>query len=383
VTDDDVRRLRLRAQGLDGALTVAAAGEPAVVETLRRLAGVQAQYADAAALAVRARATGPGGPTAADVETARVRARSVVRTWCQRGTLQLLASEDVDLVLPLVGPGFVRQGRGRLARLGLDERRAADAVAALGDLLASRGPSTRDEIVERLAARGIPLAGQARPHLLRRAALEGAICFGPDRDGEPTYVRLDDWLPARRRASRARPAALAELAGRYLAGHGPAGPEDMAAWSGLPLGEARAAFRAIGGDLIEVEAAGRRAWLPADRRGWLDEPARARPDDRPDRPPVVRLVSGYDPYLLDYRGRDLAVPSEHAGRVWPGGGLLHPTVLVDGLAAGTWRMRRRRGPVDVLVEPFGTLPDGARPALEREVADLGRFLGAETRLVAP
>jgi hypothetical protein len=82
--------------------------------------------------------------------------------------------------------------------------------------------------------------------------------------------------------------------------------------------------------------------------------------------PVVRLLPAFDTYLLGYRSREHAVAAEHASRVWPGGGWIHPVVLVDGRAAGTWRVRGGR----VAVEPFGPLPDGARA----EAADVERFL---------
>jgi len=49
---------------------------------LRAVGGLQAQDAGAAALGVRARST---GPTAAQVERARVESRTIVRTWAMRG----------------------------------------------------------------------------------------------------------------------------------------------------------------------------------------------------------------------------------------------------------------------------------------------------------
>src|SRR5919202_160971 len=84
---DQVRRLCLRAQRLDP--RPAAAG---VAQVVREVCGVQAQDPAAAALAVRARGA---GLTAAGVERARVEERSVVRTWCMRGTLHLVATEDL------------------------------------------------------------------------------------------------------------------------------------------------------------------------------------------------------------------------------------------------------------------------------------------------
>ncbi len=131
----------------------------------------------------------------------------------------------------------------------------------------------------------------------------------------------------------------------------------------------------VHGFRLELEAAGRRAWLPRRLGAWLDELRQP-----PEGPPLVRLVAGYDPYLLGYRRRDLAVPPRHARRIHPGGGLLHPALLVDGLALGTWRSKRRGTRVEVAVEPFGALAANVDRVIDDEVEDLGRFLGlAATR----
>lgn len=364
LSPDQLRRLRLRAQRLDPRFRGdAAAG---VVGVVRALVGVQAQEPAAAALAVRARVA---GLVATDVERARVDERAVVRTWCLRGTLHLLATDDLGWLLPLLGPGFMRGTRRRRAELGLDEATTARGVALLRDALAAAGPLTRAEIVERLGARGLRLEGQSAPHLLGYAALAGVVCCGPDRDGKPTYVLLDDW--ADRGRALPREAALAKLARRYVAAYGPARPEDLAAWSGLPLGEARAGWAAIAGELREVAVAGTAAWLPAAHASWPDEP--------PAPAMSVRLVPGYDPYLLGYRGREFAVAPEHARRVHPGGGLLRPTLLVAGRALGTWRSARRDH-LEVTVEPFDALPPEVEPEIVTEAADVARFLGAAADL---
>ena len=67
---------------------------------------------------------------------------------------------------------------------------------------------------------------------------------------------------------------------------------------------------------------------------------------------------------------------EHARQVWPGGGWIHAVVLVDGMAAGTWRLDGGA----LRVDPFWPLP---RAALETEVQDVGRFLGRDLALVLP
>jgi hypothetical protein len=344
----------------------------AVADLVQHLGGVQAQDPSAAPLALRVRGT---GLMTSDVEQARIQERSIVRTWAMRSTLHFVAAEDLGWLLPLLGPIFIQGNRRRYAELGLDEDVSARAIRVIRDALASQGPLTRIELVARLAARGIRAEGQAAPHLLGRAALEGAVCLGPDRDGKPTYVLLDTWVERGR--VLASDVALEELARRYLDAYAPAGPEDLAAWSGIRMGQARAAWQSIADELVEVESPGGPAWLPKTHAARLEEP--------PPPTPVVHLLPSFDVYLLGYRHRDLAVAPEHARRVHPGGGVLRPTLLVDGQAEGTWRSSRRRDRLEVVIEPFAELSPAVRPGLEAEAADVARFLGTEAmiRLVSP
>jgi len=241
-------------------------------------------------------------------------------------------------------------------------------MRAIHDLLGG-GPLTRAELARQLAAMGIPSQGQAAPHLLGRAALEGRICYGPDRDGEPTYVLLKDWVDVGH--GLAGDAAQVELARRYLEAYAPAGPEDLAAWSGLALSEARAGFDVLAGQLIPVDMAGSPGWLLESQAAWLDQPPAGS---------VVRLLPSFDAYLLGYRNRGLVVSAQHARRIHPGGGWLHPALLVDGRAAGTWKTRRKKNSLVVVVEPFESLSAEVMRGLEEEVQDLGHFLGLDATL---
>ncbi len=367
---DHVRWMHLRAQSLDPRYADATAG---VAHVVRSLCGVQAQEPAAADLAVRARCA---GIVAADLERARLHDRSVVRTWAMRGTLHLVATEDLAWLLPLLGPIFIAASMRRRVALGLDDDRCASGIRVIRDVLAAQGPLTRAELVERLTTRGIHLIGQARPHLIRRAALEGVICFGPDRGAEPTYVLLDDWVDRGRAVSR--DAALAELARRYLAAYGPAEVEDLAAWSGVAMRDARRGWECIANELIAVATADHAAWMLKERAGalwagWLDE-------SPPVRAPIVRLLPRYDTYLLGYRRRDVIVAPQFAKRINAGGGILHPTLLVDGCAVGTWSGTRCRDGFDVVVKPFDDLAPAVQQGIEAEVADMGRFLGLSTML---
>ena len=239
-----------------------------VARVVKELCGLQAQDARAATLAVRPRSV---GLLATAIEHALVQERSIIRTWGQRGTLHLLATEDIDWLLSLLGPIFVAASQTRRAELGLDEETCSRGIQLLRNVLANQGALTRAEIVEQLARRGVRLEGQAAPHLIGRAALEGIVCLGPDHGGKPTYVLLDDWIEHERVVTLSRDEACAELALRYLAAYGPATPDDFASWSGLPISEVRSAWKRVAPQLIEVEIVGRPAWLLKTNATWLEE----------------------------------------------------------------------------------------------------------------
>ena len=364
MTGRQLRRLRLRAQRLAPRQPATRDAVARITQVVHDLCGVQAQDAQAAALSIRARCT---GLLADDVERARVDARSIVRTWLMRGTLHLAPTADLGWLLALLGPVFIRAGRARRAQLGLDDATAARGVRLLRDLLAKRGPLTRAEIAQSLSPRRIPTAGQAAIHLIGLAALQGVVCLGPMRASKPTYVLLSDWMDA----GAAMPAerALAELARRYLAAYAPAAPEDFAAWSGLTLGQARVAWRRLAPQLREVRLPHSAAWL------LTSQDTRAR-----GRATVVRLLPAFDTYFMGYRSRDLALAPQHAKRIFPGGGLIHPALLVDGQALGRWRLQRSSKQITLTVEAFEPLSASVRRGLAAEAKDVARFLGADATL---
>jgi hypothetical protein len=341
-----------------------------VVDVVRRVVGVQAQDVRAARLQVRARSV---GLTGADVDAA-VSERAVVATWAMRGTLHLLAADDVRWIVRLLGPRFAARSAGRRKQLGLDDEVCTKGLAALQDVLGASGPMVRADLVAAVAARGVRLdpKSQAPAHLLSYAAMQGLLCRGPAwPGGEPTYVLLDAWVAAGEPLDEQ--SAAVRLAHRYLAGFGPAAAEDFAAWSGLPLGVARQAFDSLDVPKVAVGASNApNATFGA--RGGVEA-------TRAEAGPSVRLLGHFDTYLLGYRSRELAVPPEFDRQIQTGGGFIMPAVLVDGRVVGTWRQQQRAGRIEVNVQPFTALAKRVLPGLRREVSDLGRFLETDAELV--
>jgi hypothetical protein len=326
-----------------------------VAAVLERVVAVQSQDVRPARLAVRARTA---GLTAADVDAACA-AGTAVRTWLMRSTLHMVAAADVRWLLRIFGARNAARGAGRRRQLGLSDDLRDRALATLPEVLAG-GPRTRAEVVAGLADAGVAIdgSGQAPAHLLLLAASRGVLCRGPETErDEPTYVLLEGWVPA-----APTDADLGRLAARYVAGHGPAAPADLAGWSGLPLGMARRAF--AGADLVEI----------ATELGPLAvAPGRAAPPD--PGPAAVRLLGHFDGYLLGYRDRALSIDPAHERAVQTGGGFVMPTAVVDGRAVATWRTTRQR----VSVTPFATLSAATVEGIDAEVADIARFLDQPVR----
>lgn len=360
---EKVRLLRLRSQRLHPEMALSISG---AAQLVKEVCGLQAQELPSATLAIRPRSH---NLTIDDVKQAREDERSIVLTWCMRGTLHLVAAGDLSWLLPLLGPIFIRKSQRRYAQLGLDRETRLKAANEIQNELDKREPLTRPELAQVLEKKGIPVSGQAIAHLVRYAALEGIICYGPERDGQLTFALLEDWADLEEGLESQEPQA--ELARRYLQAYAPATPEDLASWSGISMRQARAAFQALSKELVQVEIAGSPAWILASASDWIDEPA----DE-----PIVRLLPRYDAYLLGYRSRAFMVSDTFARRIHPGGGIIKSTVIVDGCAVGIWRSERKKNKTTIVVEPFESLSTKMRSGLEAEVQDLGRFTQQDTCL---
>jgi hypothetical protein len=167
---------------------------------------------------------------------------------------------------------------------------------------------------------------------------------------EQAFALVRDWLGTPARVDR--DSALAELARRYLAGHGPGGDRDLARWSGLPLRDARAGLGAIASELGERED------------GLVDLANRPGAAELP--PP--RLLGPFEPVLMGWTSRTPLLGAHEAAAVTVNG-LFRPFALVGGRGVATWSMRGG----ELVLVPLGRLARADRRVLEDDAADVVRF----------
>lgn len=324
--------------------------EPAAV--VRAFGAVQAQDYRAALWGIALRTT---GATEADVERA-IAARTIVRTWPMRGTLHFVAPADVRWMLRLLARRVIPRAAARHRELGLDDAVFARARTIFERALAGDRQLTRPETFALLEEHGIAAGGQRGVHILGRLAMEGVLCFGPHRGKQPTLALLDEWVPPPRR-DLDDDEALGELARRYLGSHGPATEDDLAWWSGLPLGEARRAIEIARHDLHE-------------EGGWWSGRDAPRETGPADRAPRVDLLPPFDEYTVAYRERSAFLDADLAARTR--NGIMSPVVLVDGRIAGVWSRARAGRGVRLRIELARSVGDPR--AIEQQVERFGRFV---------
>ena len=300
-------------------------------------------------------------------------AGDVVRSWPMRGTLHVVAAEDIGWMLELMAPRVIAATATRRAQLEIteDDLRRARA-AAVGALEGGRA-LTRQDLLSAISGSGIVIDGQRGYHVLGYLAQTGTLVLGPLSGKQHAFVLLGEWVREPRRLDRDE--ALGELAGRYLRSHGPATERDLARWSGLPLRDVRRGMALCGNRLARLDLGGITYHLAPEVLDAASAPASegAVPD--------VRLLPGFDEFLLGYGDRSAALAPEHAQAVVPGNnGMFLPTIVIDGEVMGTWKRTAGTREAVIRLSPIGALPDEAREGLASAVLAYGAFLGKAARI---
>jgi hypothetical protein len=345
-------------------------GLPSAAAAAAHVVGVQAQDIPATHLALRSRC--PSLTSAGSVRA--INSGEVVRTWLMRGTLHAAAAADIRWLGALFEMSQLARFRTHRAEHGLTPALLDRAADVLPEILRGR-QLTRKQLVAALADAGISIRtpGQAAAHFTVWGAAIGLLCRGPDQGRTATFALLDDWVPIEATVPSDvlgdrpsdEPAAYRRLIHRYLSAFGPATLADFVAWSGLPVGKARPALadltEELGGELRRIDVDDRNLFAVGDRR--------------PVAAGTLRLLAGWDTYLLGYRDRTELLDAEQTDAVIAGGGWFHPSIAADGRIVGTWRVQPGTEQCRVRVA-FGERPSSRLLAsVEAEAARVARFYG--------
>jgi hypothetical protein len=351
---------RLRQQLLEPVGTESVAG------VVRRLGAIPAQPEAAAELAVRLRRE-----RSRSGEVARALAEGrIIKTFAFRGATHLMTPEDGGCYLALRASSRMWELPSWQSHYGLAPADWPSFREAVREALAD-GPLTRAELGEAVTARprfrhlGFAFADRSWS-LLKPLAWQADMSFGPPRDGQATFQRLD---------RNPRWAGLPDLdeAGMhtveaYFRAYGPATLEHLDYWLGNGLGAGRKRIRSwiagFGNRLAPVDVDGQACYV---LREDLEELASATGTT------TARLLPGYDQWVLGPGTADPhVVPPARRTLITRGANI----VVVGGTVTGTWSSTEDQLVVDLFAE--GEQPPAA--ALTEEVGRLAAILGRPLRL---
>jgi hypothetical protein len=293
-----------------------------------------------------------------------VASRRAVRISLLRGTVHLATAEDCVALRPVLqvvhergfqGSAFARMLEGvDLERVLQRSRELLDqeprAPAELGRLLAAESPGADPEALQMAARYVLPLV-QVPPRGQLGASARTRHAHAETFLGRPLGTDT----------------AADRLVLRYLRAFGPATVADARRWSRLP--DLRPVFERLRPQL--------RTFVDEQGRELFDVPDGVLVAEDTDAP--VRFLPEYDNLTLSHEDRSRVLPP---GRP-PPEGRDTAAFLVDGMVAGTWKLRHDRDAAALRLRRHAPLGAAHEAAVEQEAGRLLDFLApsAKTRSV--
>ena len=248
---------------------------------------------------------------------------SIVRTHVMRPTWHFVAAEDIRWMLELTATR-IRSACGSWKRhLELDDTTIAKSNSIIAKALEGGKHLTRSELMTELERYGIKTGPGRAGYLMLEAEVEGIVCNGRRRGKQFTYSLLDETVP--NTAKLNKEAALAKLAERYFASHGPATLADFAWWSGLSAADVATAHGLIKPKLISEKIDEKVYWMSnsISTTKLLTK--------------SVHLLPSFDELTISYKDRSASVAPELMKDITVGHAIFRPIIVVDGHVVGIWK----------------------------------------------
>ncbi len=343
-----------------------------MLDVVRDHVAVQAQVIGSAELAVHARVDGLRRD---DIRTALWRDRTLVKTWAMRGTLHLVASDELPELVGALGTriNWLRPLWLRYFEVTREEMLALQD--GIGEVLTDR-PMTRAALGEALAKH---LGNEAFADrvtsswgtFLKPAASRGLLCFGPDDGRNVTFVDPREWLG--REMPEPTEDALAPVIVRQLHAFPGSSKGELARWWGVQGGATfRKPIASLGDRVTELSADGTKVLVLTEDVETLAtiEPSTA-----------VRLLPAFDPYTLGLQKEaEPLLPLARRPLVSRTAGWISQVLIVGGAIQGTWTHEVKKGRLEIRLVPWRRITKAERQAIDAEAARIGAFLGAEPDL---
>lgn len=359
VTWEQARAFRLARMHLVDPL-----GPRSVRKVVRDLGGVQAQVASAGELQIAVRAQGLAQGA---IERAIYKQRTLVKSWMMRGTLHWVDAADYAVWAAASRTRAPWNKNYWQKYFGVTAKQVEAAVDAIGNALDGQC-LTREQIADEVHARlkNKAIDEQLRSgwgSVLKIAASQGMLCFGPSEGRNVAFVRPDQWLKGFKHLDVDE--SIAEVLRRYLVAHGPATREEFARWWGFQPADARRVIESIESELVLVDREGDKAYV-------LKKDLKAIQTAEEDA--ELRALGMFDAYTLAGLPHTSIVPTAKKALVYRTGAWVSQVIMRGGQVVGVWTHKAKPSGTDFEVKLFKkkSVP---KSTIERALEPLLPFTG--------
>lgn len=284
--------------------------------------------------------------------------KKAVRGTMYRGTIHLMSAKDYRQFRPVVQSLLTR------GMLAIVNKRFVDveieSIVKSAHAFLSKAPrtfdATRDHLVTLFPNTNDRAMGYITRMMLPLVMVPTSATWGFPTASE--FGLAEKWL--------GKPVDKESGAGalilRYLAAFGPATVADAQTWSGLQ--GLKAEFELLRPKLVALR----------DERGreLFDLPDAPRPAEDVAAP--LRFLPDFDNLLLGHQDRTRVIADKDKAQIFRAGLRVEPSVLVDGFAAASWKVGRKKSTATLAIDPFAKLSKSVRTEMEDEAERLVRFM---------
>ncbi|HTI58580.1 winged helix DNA-binding domain-containing protein [Mucilaginibacter sp.] len=286
----------------------------------------------------------------------------ILRTHVMRPTWHFVAPQDIRWMLDLTAARVRAIAATRHRQLQLDEKVFSKCTNTLTRVLEGGKQLARTQLIDTLRNAGIKIEEQRFVHIMMEMELRQLICSGGTEGKQLTYTLLDDRVP--KTAAISRDEALATMAGRYFASHGPATLQDFAWWSGLTVADCKAGLEMIKSNLVNKDG----YWFADPEIGTVKQNR-------------AYLLPNYDEYIVSYKDRSATILEKNIDKADPRGTIFNHTVIVNGKIEGIWKRELKKETVIIDITPFKLLSKQANAAIDSAAKRYAKFLELKEAVV--
>jgi len=271
-----------------------------------------------------------------DLDEALLNDRSLVRATAFRTSLLLMSSADYPIYFRALLPLLKSVGMDKLSSFDISEAHLSRYARVLEEMNFEL-PQTHDQLMTILFPNASKRPCQDAERLVVRKLCDLGVLIRAATKGwkgnDFTYALTKNWLTEIQLGAENPEAARTETIRRYLRAYGPATPEDIGWWTGLPLIQVQRSILHLRREAVRIPVEGYKDDL-IGLRETVD--LMRSPTPTPD---TIQFLPPWDPYTFGWVQRRRVIDKEWMPWVFDVVGNSAATIVESGKVIGVWQFR--------------------------------------------